>query len=135
MNLNTINKEQYNVVLNASERDIKNFKEALKGVEAYEKYKSMLERSIITRMEANGFKELGDVKIVEEKVFDNIEVGKLLGLFLNEELAKSVVVNVDVEATEKNLRERYGFTDVAIQPFIKILREHLTTVKERLVVK
>ena len=134
MNKN-IDKEQYNIVLNASERDIKNFKEALKGVEAYEKYKGMLERSIVTRMEANGFKELGDVKLVEEKVFDNIEVGKLLGLFLNDELAKSVVVNVDVEATEKNLRERYGFTNVAIQPFIKILREHLTTVKERLVVK
>jgi hypothetical protein len=86
-------------------------------------------------MRANGFNELGKVKIDQVKVFDEIEVGKLLGLFLNEGLAKSIVVSVDIEKTEKNLRETYGFTDVAIAPLIKILKEHLTVEKERLVVK
>lgn len=127
-------KEQYNIVLNASEKDIKNYKETLTVIGSYEKYRDILSRSIETRMKANGFKELGGLELVEEKVFDNIEVGKLLGLFLNQELAKSVVVTVNVEATEKNLRETYGFTDVAIQPFMKVLREKLTTQKERLVV-
>ena len=129
------NQEQYNIVLNASEKDIKNFKEASKQVVAYEKYRDMLSRSIVTRMKANDFKELGGVELVEEKVFDEIEVGKLLGLFLNEELAKSIVVSVDVQATEKNLKERYGFTDVAIAPLIKILKENLTVIRERLSVK
>ena len=130
-----IDKQQYEVVLNASKKDIQNFKEATHQSEQYEKYRNMLEKSIMIRMQANGIKELGDVKIEEEKVFDGIEVGQLLGLFLNEELAKSVVVRVDVEATEKNLKEVYGFTDVAIAPLIKILREHLTVEKEKLIVK
>jgi hypothetical protein len=89
----------------------------------------------MVRMKANNFQELGKVKIDQVKVFDEIEVGKLLGLFLNEELAKSIVVSVDIEQTEKNLKERYGFTDVAIAPLIKILKENLTVIRERLVVK
>jgi hypothetical protein len=130
-----IDKQQYEIVLSASKKDIENYIEASDTIERYEKYKNMLEQSIMARMEANGIKELGNVKIEEVKVFDNIEVGKLLGLFLNEELAKSIVVTVDVEATEKNLKEVYGFTDVAIAPLIKILRENLTVVRERLSVK
>jgi hypothetical protein len=130
-----IDKQQYEIVLSASKKDIENYIEASDTIERYEKYKNMLEQSIMARMEANGIKELGNVKIEEVKVFDNIEVGKLLGLFLNEELAKNIVVTVDVNATEKNLKERYGFTEVAIAPLIKILREHLTVEKERLVVK
>lgn len=130
-----IDKQQYDIVLSASKKDIDWFIEDGYQIEQYEKHRDMLERSIMTRMRANGFDELGKVKIEHEKVFDEIEVGKLLGLFLNEELAKSIVVSVDVEKTEKNLKERYGFTDVAIAPLIKILKEHLTVNKERLVVK
>ena len=130
-----VDKQQYELVLSASKKDIENYIEASDTIDRYEKYKNMLEQSIMARMEANGIKELGKVKIEEVKVFDSIEVGKLLGLFLNEELAKSVVVTVDVEATEKNLKEVYGFTDVAIAPLIKILKENLTVVRERLSVK
>lgn len=130
-----IDKQQYDIVLSASKKDIDWFIEDGYQIEQYEKHRDMLERSIMTRMRANGFDELGKVKIEHEKVFDEIEVGKLLGLFLNEELAKSIVVSVDVEKTEKNLKERYGFTDVAIAPLIKILKEQLTVNKERLVVK
>ena len=53
-------------------------------IEVYTKHRNMLERSIMTRMRANNFQELGKVKIDQVKVFDEIEVGKLLGLFLNE---------------------------------------------------
>ena len=130
-----IDKQQYEVVLSASKKEIDMFVEDNIQIEVYTKHRNMLERSIMTRMRANNFQELGKVKIDQVKVFDEIEVGKLLGLFLNEELAKSIVVTVDVERTEKNLRERYGFTDVAIAPLIKILKEKLTAVKERLVVK
>ena len=128
-------KQQYELVLSASKKEIDMFVEDNIQIEVYTKHRNMLERSITTRMKANGLNELGKVKIDQVKVFDEIEVGKLLGLFLNEELAKSIVVTVDVNATEKNLRERYGFTEVAIAPLIKILKEHLTVEKERLVVK
>jgi len=128
-------KEQYELVLSASKKEIDMFVEDNIQIEVYTKHRNMLERSITTRMKANGLNELGKVKIDQVKVFDEIEVGKLLGLFLNEELAKSIVVSVDIEKTEKNLKERYGFTDVAIAPLIKILKEKLTVVKERLVVK
>ena len=130
-----IDKQQYEVVLSASKKDIDWFIEDNYQIEQYVKHRDMLERSIMVRMKANNFQELGKVKIDQVKVFDEIEVGKLLGLFLNEELAKSIVVSVDIEQTEKNLKERYGFTDVAIAPLIKILKENLTVVKERLVVK
>jgi hypothetical protein len=128
-------KEQYELVLGASKKDIDWFIEDNYQIEQYTKHRDMLERSIMTRMRANNFQELGKVKIDQVKVFDEIEVGKLLGLFLNEELAKSIVVSVDIEKTEKNLKERYGFTEVAIAPLIKILKEKLTVEKERLVVK
>ena len=130
-----IDKQQYELVLGASKKEIDMLVEDNIQIEVYTKHREMLQRSILTRMRANGFNELGNVKIEQVKVFDEIEVGKLLGLFLNEELAKSIVVTVDVNATEKNLRERYGFTEVAIAPLIKILKEHLTVEKERLVVK
>ena len=130
-----IDKQQYELVLGASKKEIDMLVEDNIQIEVYTKHRNMLERSIMTRMRANNFQELGKVKIDQVKVFDEIEVGKLLGLFLNEELAKSIVVTVDIEKTEKNLRERYGFTEVAIAPLIKILKEHLTVEKERLVVK
>ena len=130
-----IDKQQYELVLSASKKEIDMLVEDNIQIEVYTKHRNMLERSITTRMKANGFNELGKVKIDQVKAFDEIEVGKLLGLFLNQELAKSIVVTVDVERTEKNLKERYGFTDVAIAPLIKILKEHLTVEKERLVVK
>ena len=130
-----IDKQQYELVLGASKKEIDMLVEDNIQIEVYTKHRNMLERSIMTRMRANNFQELGKVKIDQVKVFDEIEVGKLLGLFLNQELAKSIVVTVDVERTEKNLRERYGFTEVAIAPLIKILKEHLTVEKERLVVK
>ena len=133
--MSNIDKQQYDVVLSASRKDIEMFVEDNSQIEQYMKHRNMLERSITIRMKANGFDELGKVKLEQVKVFDEIEVGKLLGLFLNEELAKSIVVSVDVVATEKNLKERYGFTDVAIAPLIKILKEKLTVVKERLSVK
>ena len=128
-------KEQYELVLGASKKEIDMFVEDNIQIDVYTKHRNMLERSIMTRMRANNFQELGNVKIEQVKAFDEIEVGKLLGLFLNEELAKSIVVTVDVNATEKNLKERYGFTDVAIAPLIKILKEKLTVVKEKLIVK
>jgi hypothetical protein len=130
-----IDKQQYELVLGASKKEIDMLVEDEIQIEVYTKHRNMLERSIMTRMRANNFDELGKVRIDQVKVFDEIEVGKLLGLFLNEELAKSIVVSVDIEKTEKNLKERYGFTDVAIAPLIKILKEKLTVVKERLVVK
>ena len=130
-----IDKQQYELVLGASKKEIDMLVEDNIQIEVYTKHRNMLERSIMTRMRANNFQELGKVKIDHVKVFDEIEVGKLLGLFLNEELAKSIVVSVDIEKTEKNLRETYGFTDVAIAPLIKILKEKLTVVKERLSVK
>ena len=59
-----------------------------------------------------------------------------MGLKKNEKIMQIYgVITVDVERTEKNLRERYGFTDVAIAPLIKILKEKLTVVKEKLIVK
>ena len=130
-----IDKQQYELVLGASKKEIDMLVEDNIQIEVYTKHRNMLERSITTRMRANNFQELGKVKIDQVKVFDEIEVGKLLGLFLNEELAKSIVVSVDIEKTEKNLKERYGFTDVAIAPLIKILKEKLTVVKEKLIVK
>ena len=125
-----IDKQQYELVLGASKKEIDMFVEDNIQIEVYTKHREMLQRSILTRMKANGFNELGNVKIEQVKVFDEIEVGKLLGLFLNQELAKSIVVTVDIEKTEKNLKERYGFTDVAIKPLVDILKSRLSAQRD-----
>lgn len=124
-------KQQYELVLGASKKDIQHFIEDNFQIEMYTKHRDMVERSIMARMSANGITELGGkVRIEQEHYFAEIEVGKLLGLFLNEELAKSIVVSVNIPMTEKNLRETYGFTDVAIKPLIDILKSKLSAQRD-----
>lgn len=123
--------QQHQIVLDASKKDIQFYIEDTYQIEQYQKHKDMLERSIMARMLANGIEELGGkVRIEQEHYFENIEIGKLLSLFLNEELAKSIVVTVDIPLTEKNLRDTYGFTDVAIKPLIDILKSRLSAHKD-----
>lgn len=131
MNEKKILNEKQQIILDASKKDIQFYIEDTYQIEQYQAHKNMLEESIMKRMLANGIEELGGkVKIEQEHYFDNIEVGKLLGLFINEELAKSIVVTVDIPMTERNLRDRYGFTDVAIKPLVDILKSRLSAQRD-----
>ena len=85
----------------------------------------------MARMLANGIDELGGkVRIEQEHYFENIEVEKLLSLFLDDNLAKCIVVKVDIPMTEKNLRDRHNYTEVAIKPMIDILKSKLSAHKD-----
>ena len=129
------NNDQYELVLSASKKEIEFFLECLHYIKAYSDSKKQLEASIMAKMNANGFSELGKVKIIQEPYFENIEIGKLLGLFVNEELAKSIVVTVDLQATKRNLMERYGFSEVVTNPLVAILQKELSAYRDVLVKK
>jgi len=68
--MSNIDKQQYEVVLSASKKDIDWFIEDNYQIEQYTKHRDMLERSIMVRMKANDFNELGKVRIDQVKVFD-----------------------------------------------------------------
>ena len=129
------NNVQYELVLSASKHQIEIFMECLYNLSLYEKTKKDMGISIMAKMNANGFSELGKVKIIQEPYFENIEVGRLLGLFVNEELAKSIVVTVDLQATKRNLMERYGFSEVVTEPLVAILQKELSAYRDVLVRK
>ena len=129
------NNDQYELVLSASTKEIVDFISGLQFIKAYTDYNSTLEKSIMAKMNANGFSELGKVKIIKEPYFENIEVGRLLGLFVNEELAKSIVVTVDLKATKRNLKQRYGFSEVVTQPLVATLQKELSAYRDVLVKK
>ena len=109
--------------------------ECLYNLSLYEKTKKDMGISIMAKMNANGLSELGRVRIDKQPYFENIEVGKLLGLFVNEELAKSIVVTVDLQATKRNLMERYGFSEVVTKPLVTILQKELSAYRDVLVKK
>lgn len=126
-----VNNQQHQIVYDASKKDIQFFIEDTFQITQYQKHRDMLERSIMARMSANNITELGGkVRIEQEHYFENIEVKELLDIFLNDELAKSIVVAVDIPMTEKNLREKYGMTDVAIKPLIDILNKRLSAQRD-----
>lgn len=133
--MKAISKEQYKIVLESAKKDIQFYKEDVYQIEQYTLHKNMLERSIVNKMNANNLNELGGLRLEQEKYFDNIEINELLELFLDEKIAKSIQVSVDIPATEKHLREKFGFTDVAIKPIIDILKNKLTTYRDILVIE
>lgn len=126
-----IDNQQEQMVYDVSKKDVQGFIESTTQLELYGKYRDMCERNILIRMNANRLTKLGgEIEIVQEHYFDSIEVKELLGLFLNDELAKSIVVTVDIPMTEKHLREKYGMTDVAIKPLIDILKKRLSAQRD-----
>lgn len=127
--------EQYKLVLQSAEKDIRHYIEMLYQIEQYVKYKNVLEQSLIKKMEANDFKVLGKVALEPIKDFQAIQVGELLDLFNDERIAKAVSVRVDLEQTELNLKSKFNFTDVAIEPIINILKTRLEVISDTLVVK
>ncbi len=127
--------EQYKLVLQSAEKDIRHYIEMLYQIEQYVKYKNVLEQSLIKKMEANDFKVLGKVALEPIKDFQAIQVGELLDLFNDERIAKAVSVRVDLEQTELNLKSKFNFTDVAIEPIINILKTRLEIISDTLVVK
>ena len=127
--------EQYKLVLQSAEKDIRHYIEMLYQIEQYVKYKNVLEQSLIKKMEANDFKVLGKVALEPIKDFQAIQVGELLDLFNDERIAKAVSVKVDLEQTELNLKSKFNFTDVAIEPIINILKTRLEIISDTLVVK
>jgi len=123
--------QQHQIVLDASKKDIQHFIEDTYQIEQYQKHRDMVERNLMARMLANGIDELGGkVRIEQEHYFENIEVEKLLSLFLDDNLAKCIVVKVDIPMTEKNLRDRHNYTEVAIKPMIDILKSKLSAHKD-----
>ena len=126
--------DNYKMLLEVSEKDIKDYKHVLEKISNYDMYRKELVNNLYIRMKANNLSEFGGVKIVKEPNISSIEIGKVLDYILNDELAKAIVVKVDIEQTKKNLIETYGFTNVVIEPLVELLKQKLGTMEERLVV-
>ena len=129
-----MDKIQYEMLLELSDKDIKELKRVRKVLSEYGKYEQKLVDDLTDRMKANGITELGDLKLVKENKFVGIEIFELNNTFLDQKLLDRIIVTVDINNTIKNLQE-YDYTQPYIQPLIEHLNRNLETIKaERLVI-
>lgn len=129
-----MNKIQYEMLLELSDKDIKELKRVRKILSDYGKYEQKLVDNLTARMKANGITELGDLKLVKENKFLGIEIFELNNTFLDQKLLDRLIVTVDIDNTIKNLQE-YSYTEPYIKPLIEHLNRNLYTIKvERLVI-
>lgn len=130
-----VDKKQHDMLLELSERDIKELKRVRGVISGYTKYEQELVNDLTVRMKAYGLSELGDLRLVKEFGLETVEFGKVLDNTLNEELVKKIMVNIDVEKTIDNLKEKSGYSEVQIKPLIDLIKLKFGVVVERLEVK
>ena len=68
--------DNYKMLLEVSEKDIKDYKHVLEKISNYDMYRKELVNNLYIRMKANNLSELGGVKIVKEPNISSIEIGK-----------------------------------------------------------
>lgn len=130
-----VDKKQHDMLLELSERDIKELKRVRGVISGYTKYEQELVNDLTVRMKAYGLSELGDLRLVKEFGLETVEFGKVLDNILNEELVKKIMVNIDIEKTIDNLKEKSGYSEVQIKPLIDLIKLKFGVVVERLEVK
>lgn len=130
-----VDKKQHDMLLELSERDIKELKRVRGVISGYTKYEQELVNDLTVRMKAYGLSELGDLRLVKEFGLETVEFGKVLDNILNEELVKKIMVNIDIEKTIENLKEKSGYSEVQIKPLIDLIKLKFGVVVERLEVK
>lgn len=130
-----VDKKQHDMLLELSERDIKELKRVRGVISGYTKYEQELVNDLTVRMKAYGLSELGDLRLEKEFGLETVEFGKVLDNILNEELVKKIMVNIDIEKTIENLKEKSGYSEVQIKPLIDLIKLKFGVVVERLEVK
>lgn len=130
-----VDKKQHDMLLELSERDIKELKRVRGVISGYTKYEQELVNDLTVRMKAYGLSELGNLRLVKEFGLETVEFGKVLDNILNEELVKKIMVNIDIEKTIENLKEKSGYSEVQIKPLIDLIKLKFGVVVERLEVK
>lgn len=129
-----MDKLQREMLLELSQKDIKNLKIVRNALNEYNKLNVKLTNDLITRMKANGITELGDIKLVNENKFVGIEIFELNKTFLDQTMLDRIIVTVDIDKTVENLKE-YGYTDVHIKPLVEHLNRWVDSILvERLVI-
>lgn len=121
------------MLLELSDKDIKELKRVRKVLSEYTKYEQKLVDDLTARMKANGLTELGDVKLVTNKNIITAELGELTKPVLPYEVIDRLIVNIDIEKSTKNLRDN-NFNDVHIYPLFDILRIQFGKKSEVLVI-
>lgn len=128
-----MDKTQVKMLLELSDKDIKELKRVRKVLSEYTKYEQKLVDDLTARMKANGLTELGDVKLVTNKNIITAELGELTKPVLPYEVIDRLIVNIDIEKSTKNLRDN-NFNDVHIYPLFDILRIQFGKKSEVLVI-
>lgn len=126
------NNEQYEMLLEVSKKDISDYVLISKQIKNIEKHLRNIENNLLIRMKTSELETLGDIKLVKVPTLKEIEIGKILDYVLNKELAKAIVVKIDIEKTIKNLKETYGFAKSITTPLVQMLEENLGVFEERL---
>lgn len=125
--------DNYDLVLDASRKDIEDFIKIEKQLQKALEYRQILADNIMTRMKANGLTELGGVRIALKPIYKTVRRWELSKAILSPVLADKVFVNVNIEDTKKGLYEE-GFTDTVVLPLVETLENLLGDTVERLVV-
>ena len=128
-----MDKTQVKMLLELSDKDIKELKRVRKVLSEYTKYEQKLVDDLTARMKANGLTELGDVKLVSERGLKTFELSDLTDTFLSDELQNKLIITVDIDKTIKNLQE-YGYTEAHIKPLVDHILLQVGTKIERLVI-
>lgn len=129
-----MDKLQQAMLLELSDKDIKELKRVRKVLSEYGKYEQKLVDDLTARMKANGITELGDLKLVKEEKFIGMEIFELNKTFLDQTMLDRIIVTVDIDKTVENLKE-YGYTDVHIKPLVEHLNRWVDSILvERLVI-
>lgn len=129
------NKTTYEkIVEDVSKEDIKGFIKGFNELPKIIEGMKQVENSILLKMKSHNIDELEKVKIEKKKVPKNITIDELKETVASNTLLSMVLINVNFEETEMNLREK-GYNDIIIIPFIEKLKNKLLEEQERLVAK
>ena len=128
-----MDKTQVKMLLEVSDKDIKELKRVRKVLSEYTKYEQKLVDDLMVRMRANHLNELGDVKLVADNDLCYLPLEELSEIFISNEILNKSIVKVDIQKTIENLQQ-YGYTEAHIKPFVKFLRSRLGVQNEVLVI-
>ena len=128
-----MDKTQVKMLLEVSDKDIKELKRVRKVLSEYTKYERKLVDDLTTRMRANHLTELGDVKLVADNDLCYLPLEELSEIFLSDEILDKSIVKVDIQKTIENLQQ-YGYTEAHVKPLVKYLRSRLGVQNEVLVI-
>lgn len=128
-----MDKTQVKMLLELSDKDIKELKRVRKVLSEYTKYEQKLVDDLTARMRANHLNELGDVKLVADNDLCYLPLEELSEIFLSDEILDKSIVKVDIQKTIENLQQ-HGYTEAHVKPLVSYLRSRLGVQNEVLVI-